>query len=142
MRTRRLVPSFDALPPDVKTVADNARQEMDEWIDEKVEALADDMGKELSKGVKQLQTQVAEIENELAESRKSMDSILAQLTGLQQKIELGDGTEIKSAIALTQQSVEKVKTELANRESKWRAIGNGIVEQVSGAVGKVVPFSL
>ncbi|MBU2880222.1 MULTISPECIES: hypothetical protein [Alteromonadaceae] len=142
MRTRRLVPSFDALPPEAKKIADNARQEMDDWIDEKVEALADDMTTELSKGVALLQAQVSEIESELAESRKSMEAILGQITKLQQDITLGDGAEINKAIELTQQSVEKVKTELANREAKWKALGNGIVDQVSGAIGKVIPISI
>lgn len=142
MPTKRVVPSFDALPPDAKEVADKAAVEMEKWIDEKIDSLEKEMGEELSAAVTELQQHIEVIEAELREGRERMEALLDNLASLKTDLEFGDGVDINEAIEITRSRVETVRKELADREAKWNAIGSGLVDRVTGAIRAVVPITI
>lgn len=140
--TRRVEFSFDPLPPEVKQMADKAAEEMDQWIDEKVDELAEGMSAQLSAGVKELQDHSDAIEAELKQGREMMEALLADIDTLKNDLEVGDGVEIQEAIEKTQALVETVRHEMTAREEKWKGLGRGVVSRVSNAINGVIPINL
>ena len=143
VRPKRFVPFREegyvsSLTAEETATLNEARKVMEDWVDDKVDDLAESMQQELQKAADELNGEVESIAAELQKTRESLSAIEQRFVELQADIDMGDGKSLEQALQETQALTKRLQDELEARETKWKAVGSGIVNTGVSAVKKLI----
>ncbi len=111
------------LSPEFRSAFDEARADMDTWIDDKMDDLRDSMNTSLQTYEQQLKSEVQDVADDLAATHAEISAIMQKVDGFASSLEEGDGASLEEAIGRTQELVRRVKNELEAHERRWKKLG-------------------
>jgi methyl-accepting chemotaxis protein len=124
------------LSPEVKEVASKAREAMDQWIDQSVDDLTQQIGDDIKQAAEAFGAEVEKVAQALEASRRKIDELAGQIDNID--FESGDGAEIREAVEASKRAIAEVQAELASREAQWKGLGQSVVTKTIASAKKLI----